>query len=357
VIGHNDLDDEIAMPGMASHGKERSYMTRTPRSSADEPSLSHRLQWHANQSLRRGLRCSLLVLQPLGDSDHDCPTATSDVCAPSNDVPSRLAAVAAQVRTVVRHTDVVEVDEGTGIGIVLPDADAEGARIVHQRVCRALSEGARLRAASDADDADDADDAALRLGVGVATTEPTDGIRLAALARQLVCVASAPDLWITVRLSSVGERTTSARRGRVHLTAHGPIPIVHLATRRGNARLESPELTAASTSEECEELRRRADALGVPYVCLPQRLPSSLRRVLHADLARELSAVPIGRTRGILTVAMLEPTNLSAMQRLASATGLTIFPVLASSREVAHLLDQLAADVRPGERGRQPAQV
>ncbi len=48
--------------------------------------------------------------------------------------------------------------------------------------------------------------------------------------------------------------------------------------------------------------------------------------------------MPVGRTRGILTVAMHDPTDRGAIGRLASASGLTIFPVLANQRDLARTL-------------------
>lgn len=326
-------------------------MTRVPRPSVDELTLGHRLQWHASQCLRRGTRCSLLVLQPLGPSDLDRATSAPDDSAPSACTTSRLAAVAARVRTLVRHTDVVEVDESAGIGIFLHDADAQGARAVNLRVCRALADSAPARAASGADDA------VLRLGVGIATAEPSEGVRLAALARQLVCVACAPDFWLSVPLPRTEAHPTRRRHRRAVPPRFGTGPSARWTVTRMIPRPHPSAWTPASASEECEELRRRADALGVPYVCLPARLPAALLRVLTPELTHELSAVPIGRTRGILTVAMLAPTNLSAIQRLAAATGLTIFPVLASERDLTRLLDQCAGGARLRQAVRAPAHL
>jgi hypothetical protein len=44
----------------------------------------------------------------------------------------------------------------------------------------------------------------------------------------------------------------------------------------------------------------------------------------------------------MLTVAMHDPCDTSAVRRLGTATGLTIFPVLAASDELERALRQLA---------------
>ena len=89
-------------------------------------------------------------------------------------------------------------------------------------------------------------------------------------------------------------------------------------------------------------MRERALALGVPYVELPSRVSSACRHAVAPELARELRVVPIGRTRGTLTVAMGDPADSAAVHRLGEETGLCIFPVLASSDALDRALSQLA---------------
>lgn len=90
-------------------------------------------------------------------------------------------------------------------------------------------------------------------------------------------------------------------------------------------------------------MRERALALGVPYVELPSHVSSACRRAVAPALARELRVVPIGRTRGTLTVAMGDPADSAAVQRLGVETGLSIFPVLASPDALNRALSQLAS--------------
>jgi GGDEF domain-containing protein len=95
------------------------------------------------------------------------------------------------------------------------------------------------------------------------------------------------------------------------------------------------------SEHEADALRRRASALGVPYMRLPPRLDADIRRALPPALARELRAVPVGRNRFVLTVAMEHPGDANAMLRLRAVTGLAIFPVLAAAAEITRALAQL----------------
>jgi hypothetical protein len=85
-----------------------------------------------------------------------------------------------------------------------------------------------------------------------------------------------------------------------------------------------------------------ARKLGVPYLTfLPREMPTSLQRLVHPRLAQELHCFPIGRERNTLTVAMLDPQDRGALERLEQETGLHIFPVLANPQALQHALEQL----------------
>jgi len=91
-----------------------------------------------------------------------------------------------------------------------------------------------------------------------------------------------------------------------------------------------------------QELPVLARKLGIPYLTLlPRKLPQSLQRLVNPQLAHELHCYPLGRERNMLTVAMLNPEDHSALDRLKQETGLHIFPVLAHPQALQVALEQL----------------
>jgi hypothetical protein len=93
-----------------------------------------------------------------------------------------------------------------------------------------------------------------------------------------------------------------------------------------------------------DRLRLRALALGVPFLHLPPVVPAECRGALAPSLARELRAVPVGRTDSALTVALDARWDARLIFRLRVATGLDIFPVLTLAEELDRALLQLGED-------------
>jgi hypothetical protein len=92
-----------------------------------------------------------------------------------------------------------------------------------------------------------------------------------------------------------------------------------------------------------EELSKLARKLGIPYlVRLPHRLPQRVLHIVSARLARELRCYPLGRARNTLTVAMLDPQDHQALERLHQETGLHIFPVLTHPEALERALRQFS---------------
>ena len=91
-----------------------------------------------------------------------------------------------------------------------------------------------------------------------------------------------------------------------------------------------------------QELPVLARKLGIPYLTLlPRKLPQSLQHLVNPKLAQELHCYPLGRERNMLTVAMLNPVDHSALARLKQETGLHIFPVLTHPQALQVALEQL----------------
>lgn len=91
-----------------------------------------------------------------------------------------------------------------------------------------------------------------------------------------------------------------------------------------------------------EELPVLARKLGIPYLSLlPSKLPADIKQLVDPKLAHELHCYPLGRERNMLTVAMLNPQDRSALDRLHRETGLHIFPVLTHPQALLTALEQL----------------
>ncbi len=94
--------------------------------------------------------------------------------------------------------------------------------------------------------------------------------------------------------------------------------------------------------ENDEELPALARKLGIPYLTLlPLKLPHGVQNIVNPRLAHELRCYPIGRERNMLTVAMLNPQDRSALDRLHQETGMYIFPVLTHPHALETALEQL----------------
>jgi hypothetical protein len=95
-------------------------------------------------------------------------------------------------------------------------------------------------------------------------------------------------------------------------------------------------------NEDDTELPALARKLGIPYVTLlPRKLPLDVQHLIDPGLAQELSCFPIGRERNTLTVAMVNPQDSTALDRLHQETGLLIFPVLAHPQALQNALELL----------------
>ena len=101
-------------------------------------------------------------------------------------------------------------------------------------------------------------------------------------------------------------------------------------------------LVLPDTTEDESQLPELARKLGIPYLSLlPPKLPAGVQRLVNPSLAQELRCFPIGRERNTLTVAMQNPQDNEALNRLHEETGLLIFPVLAHPATLQHALEQL----------------
>ena len=97
---------------------------------------------------------------------------------------------------------------------------------------------------------------------------------------------------------------------------------------------------ASSAGEMDQNLRKPvADRVqGVPFMRLPRRLPTHLKRFVPYALALELRCAPVGRAHNCLTVAMANPADMRTIYRLREVTGMMIFPVSCDAAALETLL-------------------
>ena len=101
-----------------------------------------------------------------------------------------------------------------------------------------------------------------------------------------------------------------------------------------------PPSTNSSPTEP--ELSAVARQLGVPYLSfLPRTIPARLRRCIRPELMQELQCFPLGCHNQTLTVAMINPSDRTMLDRLKQETGMHIFPVLIHPDELENTLEMM----------------
>ncbi|MEZ7891528.1 MAG: type IV-A pilus assembly ATPase PilB [Candidatus Wallbacteria bacterium] len=81
--------------------------------------------------------------------------------------------------------------------------------------------------------------------------------------------------------------------------------------------------------------------LGIPYINLSNYLidPATVR-VIPENIARRHQLIPINKVGNKLTVAMVDPLNILAIDDIQFMTGLVVKPVVATSTDINEALDQ-----------------
>lgn len=265
------------------------------------------------------------------------------------------------LRSSVRYSDEVLLDDPRGIGIVLRAADGLAAHAVEQRLTQLVRHLASIPTSVGS-----CPGAGMRLGIGCSVLQGrgwghADIERTVATAWQSHAV-------IGINAAQMAQDACTALSTTPRHTREAPVRLVktlrfHGSDRRVRAvssesalddREPSPSAgpaagplrvvgraSAAAAAAQRSAPPREALFAGPPMLRLPAQVPSDCLSVIPLELALELGAVPVGRGRDGLTVASAEHLSPNALSRLRTATGMPIFPVLTSSREVERALGQL----------------
>ncbi len=86
----------------------------------------------------------------------------------------------------------------------------------------------------------------------------------------------------------------------------------------------------------------------IPSVKFPEAIPAEILRLVPAAIARKHEVLPIGRSAGALTLAMVDPTNLSAVDDVAFRTGMRVFPVICPPSLIRAAIDASYDQVKSG---------
>lgn len=328
-------------------------MTRRGNGQAEHAALARRLHASLVRMCSEEARCTLLIVRPL--------------VAPLSNELKRVApgawdmpVLARQLRALVRDTDEIHVDGERGIAVLLSGAGARGSRVVMSRLAEALDESALPSPSLFTPKR--RQNAPWKLAIGCSEVTRLDLTTTERLT-QVVAHAWRPQQRITPFLAprristyppvvarDVSPRMTYPPRQRITsapllgASARSPenarsVPLGQGKTRR-TPRLRLIRGGKPRYTEET--MRQQAQALGVPFLHLPRRLPGEGWHGISAELASELRAVPVGYSRHVLTVAMDNPRDIAAVLRLRAITGLAIFPVLALPEELDRALEEIA---------------
>ena len=98
--------------------------------------------------------------------------------------------------------------------------------------------------------------------------------------------------------------------------------------KRSNDKLPAVVVRLGFMSEE-QMVTAQSHHYKLPAVAFPEGgIPPEILRLVPAAIARKHEVMPIGRTAGAITLAMVDPTNLSAVDDVAFRTGMRVFPVI-----------------------------
>jgi len=83
-----------------------------------------------------------------------------------------------------------------------------------------------------------------------------------------------------------------------------------------------------------------SQGLGIPPISLARvKLDPTLKQLLPRDVAKQYQMIPVARMGQTLTIAMADPLNVFALDTLTTMTGLTVTPLLTTTKEIQEAID------------------
>jgi type IV pilus assembly protein PilB len=99
---------------------------------------------------------------------------------------------------------------------------------------------------------------------------------------------------------------------------------------------------------EAQIVHAQSQHYRTPSVPFPEAVPAEILRMVPAAIARKYEVIPIGRSAGALTLAMVDPTNLSAVDDVAFRTGMRVFPVISLPSKIREAIAAAYDNARTG---------
>ncbi len=217
---------------------------------------------------------------------------------------SFLEQVLVNVRRTIRTDDRILVHTGTGVAIILPDVDHEGAHSILERVYHSIS-----LLQSETVIPPLKRETEILLGIG---SYPKPGASLEDLLYHTGFIAHRLTLRPAVTTQLRGTRPASLPKALDFHCFEDSDNDALLATARGS---------------------------GIPFMQLPTQLPPRLKHLIPHQLALELRCAPVGRDHNRLTVAMAQPSDAQAIERLKEAICMSIYPVSCEVKVLDALLE------------------
>jgi len=256
----------------------------------------------------------------------------------------------------IRHQDKLLLEEGVGVAMLFPAVDKHGIENIIERVYRSVC---LLQAETIVPPLLHITDIVLGCGTytpqdsGEQETEQVIEELLAStgrVARRLILrPALATSLWetmphgelpITPSSPNLNEDQEAFSTTPINTWENVPQefqePHTHTSpvTRKQPARKkESVVITDAHAT-----LPSPQSISSIPFLHLPTKLSPRLKHLIPYSVAKQLQCAPVGRDHHTLTVAMADPADNQAIQRLKEVTGMTIFPVSCENEALLALL-------------------
>ncbi|HTO12329.1 MAG TPA: ATPase, T2SS/T4P/T4SS family [Candidatus Binatia bacterium] len=145
--------------------------------------------------------------------------------------------------------------------------------------------------------------------------------------------------------TAVSEGQTQRRRLSDFLLAEGLITTEQLAQilaeqKRTNEKFPVVVVRMGLMTED-QMVDAQSRHYRIPFVVFPEGgIPPEILRLVPSAIAIKHEVVPIGRSAGALTLAMVDPTNLSAVDDVAFRTGMRVFPVIARPSIIRQAIEQ-----------------